>query len=250
MVAREVQATDPQVLRDLATVRLGTAYFRRALQRVRNDEFAAPSLLPGWRREQLVAHVGYNARAVARLVTWAATGVETPMYASPEARAEEIEAGATLRPDALRSLCEHAAIDLDVRWRDLPDDRWGATVVTAQGREVPASETLWMRSREVWLHAVDLRNGGSVDDFPEELIDLLLADLIAVWRRKLPADAQDIVLEPIDRENAFGIRQTSDDTSLIVRGSARDLVAWGTGRGSRGVLTAAGDPPPAAPGWL
>ena len=32
-----------------------------------------------------------------------------PMYSSPQARSEEIELGATLRPDALRSLVEHAA---------------------------------------------------------------------------------------------------------------------------------------------
>ena len=75
MVARQVLATDPAVLRDLATARLGTAYFRRLLWKVRDDEFAAPSLLPGWQRNQLVAHVGYNARAVSRLVAWAATGM-------------------------------------------------------------------------------------------------------------------------------------------------------------------------------
>jgi len=250
VAGRTDNVTDPALARALLLMRRGQAFWARKLNELPDAEFDAPSGLPGWTRRHLVAHVGFNARAVARLVEWARTGVETPMYESNTQRAEEIAFGSTLPIEALRNLAAHAAVHLNVEWRDLPEERWQFPVVTAQGRTVPAEETVWMRTREVWLHAVDLRNGGSVDDFPEELIDLLLADLIAVWRRKLPADAQDIVLEPIDRENAFGIRQTSDDTSLIVRGSARDLVAWGTGRGSRGVLTAAGDPPPAAPGWL
>lgn len=229
MVAREVLATDPQVLQDLATVRLGTAYFRRALLKVRDDDFAAPSLLPAWRRNQLIAHVGYNARAIARLVSWAATGVETPMYASPQARGEEIERGATLRPDALRSLCEHAAIDLDVRWRDLPDDRWAATVVTAQGREVPAAETLWMRSREVWLHAVDLDVGGRVEDIPTLVLSRLLSDVVGAWEKRGELDGLAMSVETARDEDraSYGDRERAVTS---VAGPLPALVAWATGR--------------------
>lgn len=48
-----------------------------------------------------------------------------------------------------------------LEWRDLPDANWTHEVRTAQGRTVPASETVWMRTREVWVHAVDLDNGGA-----------------------------------------------------------------------------------------
>jgi maleylpyruvate isomerase len=250
MVAREVQATDPQVLRDLATVRLGTAYFRRALQRVRDDELAAPSLLPGWRRNQLVAHVGYNARAVARLVSWADTCVENPMYASPQARAEEIERGATLRPDALRSLCEHAAIDLDVRWRDLPDDRWTTTVVTAQGREVPASETLWMRSREVWLHAVDLDVGGRVADIPAPVLRRLLSDVVGMWGKRGELDGFSITVDGPHESDRVTYGEVSATTT--VSGPLAALVGWATGRTSHShpSLTWERGTPVEAPRWL
>ena len=226
MVARQVLATDPAVLRDLATVRLGTAYFRRLLWKVRDDEFAAPSLLPAWRRDQLIAHVGYNARAVARLVSWAATGVETPMYASPQARGEEIELGATLRPDALRSLCEHSAIDLDVRWRDLPDDRWSSTVVTAQGREVPAAETLWMRSREVWLHAVDLDVGGRLEDIPVPVLRRLLSDVAGMWDKRGELEGLTLSVDSGDQASYGDISAAS--TSVV--GPLPVLVGWATGR--------------------
>ena len=60
---------------------------------------------------------------------------------------------------------------LNVEWRDLSPAAWQAQVRTAQGRIVPAGETAWMRSREVWIHAVDLNNGGSFADFPPDLLD-------------------------------------------------------------------------------
>ncbi|MBU5900470.1 maleylpyruvate isomerase N-terminal domain-containing protein, partial [Vibrio cholerae O1] len=71
------------------------------------------------------------------------------------ARDAEIDFGSTLPVRALRHLIEHAAISLDVEWRDSPDEAWAAIVRTAQGREVPARETVWMRTREVWLHGID-----------------------------------------------------------------------------------------------
>lgn len=187
MAARTDRTTDPAILADLLLARRGTAYFLRKLKELPDDALGEPSLLPGWSRAHVVAHVGYNARALSRLVTWAATGVETPMYTSPAVRAHEIEFGATLTPNALRNLAEHSAVHLNVEWRDLAPDAWAATVRTAQGREVPAAETAWMRAREVWLHAVDLDNGGRFEDLPADFLGRLLADVTAAWARRMDA---------------------------------------------------------------
>jgi maleylpyruvate isomerase len=228
MVARQDQATDAAVLEALSTVRLGTSYFRRALSQLSDDDFDCPSLLPGWSRRHLVAHVGYNARAVARLVTWAATGVETPMYSSPQARQEEIELGATQRPDALRSLCEHAAIDLDVRWRDLPDERWSENVVTAQGRTVPVSETLWMRTREVWLHAVDLGVGERIAEIPETVLERLLGDIVGMWEKRGELDGLELCATR--RDGSVAAVGAEGDVRVHASGSLPTLVAWASGR--------------------
>ncbi|MBB4932741.1 uncharacterized protein (TIGR03083 family) [Lipingzhangella halophila] len=117
------------------------------------------------------------------------TNIPAPMYASPEAREEEIRAGATLNPEALRNLVDHAAIDLDVRWRDLPADQWNTTVVTAQGRDVPVSENVWMRSREVWLHAVDLDSGARIQQVPAVILPRLLSDIHQAWVKRLGPEA-------------------------------------------------------------
>jgi maleylpyruvate isomerase len=248
VAARTDNVSDPDLARALLLMRRGQSYWARKLAELRDGEFDAPSLLPGWTRRHLVAHVGFNARATARLVEWARTGVETPMYTSTTQRAEEIAFGATLPVEALRNLAAHAAVHLNVEWRDLPEAAWSHEVRTAQGRLVPASETVWMRTREVWIHAVDLNNGARVDDFPPELIDALLDDLVKVWRRKRADDAPDITLEPIDRAAASSI--LGSGSGLVVRGRAVDLVGWGIGRTSRGVLTAEGEVPPQAPEWL
>ncbi|HYJ48344.1 MAG TPA: maleylpyruvate isomerase N-terminal domain-containing protein, partial [Microbacterium sp.] len=138
MPGRTDLVTDERIAASLLLMRRGQAYWARKLNELRDDEFDAPSLLPGWSRRHLVAHVGFNARAVARLVEWARTGVETPMYDSDTQREEEIDFGATLPVEALRNLAAHAAVHLNVEWRDLPADAWSAEVRTAQGRLVPA----------------------------------------------------------------------------------------------------------------
>ncbi len=247
MPARTDRTTDPALRAALLLARRGQAYFSRALNELRTDELDAPSLLPGWSRRHVVAHVGLNARALTRLTEWAATGVETPMYASPAERDAEIELAATLPARALRNLSAHAAVHLDVEWRDLAPEAWDATVRTALGREVPARETVWMRTREVWVHAVDLDAGCSFRQFPPELVDALLRDVLAAWRRRGLADVPPVVLEPADRPAGAPVAVRD---AVRLRGRAADLAQWATGRGSHGVTTATGAPVPPPPRWL
>src|ERR671930_1390843 len=62
----------------------------------------APSGLPGWSRGHVLTHLARNADALVNLLTWARTGVETPMYASGEQRNADIEAGAGRSAEELR----------------------------------------------------------------------------------------------------------------------------------------------------
>ena len=71
--------------------------------RLTDQEFDRPSLLPGWDRRHVVAHVARNADALVNLMTWARTGEETPMYPSVEARDAGIAEAAALDPPALRT---------------------------------------------------------------------------------------------------------------------------------------------------
>lgn len=113
-----------------------------------------------------------------------------------------------------------------------------------------------MRTREVWVHAVDLDHGASFRQFPPELVDALLADVVAAWHRRgatgpggaVPA----LALEPADRPGDAVLRVGGDDGAEPVRllGRAADLAQWATGRGGHGVARADGSAPPTPPRWL
>ncbi|MGY4544291.1 maleylpyruvate isomerase [Arthrobacter sp. UYNi723] len=251
MVARHDKTTDPRLQEELLQARRGTAFFARKLNELSDTELDGHSLLPGWTRRHVVAHVGYNARAIARLVEWAATGVETPMYSSSEARNHEIEFGATLSPIALRNLFDHSAVHLNVEWRDLPEEAWHHKVKTAQGRIVPAEETVWMRTREVWLHAVDLDNGAVVSDIPTPVLERLLADITGAW--KIRGTDQGLLIRVTDQDLTFGDTSTASPT--VISGPLAAVAGWAAGRGAEGVTaigsgTIPGSTVPAAPKWI
>lgn len=249
MVARFDKTKNQSLLDELLTARRGQAYFSRKLQELTDSQFRDASGLSGWSRAQLVAHVGLNARALTHLTEWARTGVETPMYDSPGQRGEDIDFSATLPVQALRNLSDHAAIHLNVEWRDLSDEEWEHEIRTAQGREVPVRETVWMRTREVWVHAVDLGNGGSFEDFPRDFVDALTADVMRSWdRRRVAENLPVFTLKPIDREPIDS--PPSPDNAIILRGTAAALARWASGRGTSGVLTDTGETPLPAPRWL
>jgi maleylpyruvate isomerase len=254
MVARHDQTSDPQLLESLLQARRGTAFFARKLNELSDADLDGPSLLPGWTRRHVTAHIGYNARAIARLIEWAATGVETPMYASTQIRDHEINFGATLPPIALRHLFDHSAVHLNVEWRDLPADAWHHKVKTAQGRIVPAEETVWMRTREVWTHAVDLDNGATFADIPATVLERLLKDITGAWKTRGTDTGLHIQVDGrgTGTDQTFGDTTAADPT--VITGSLPGVVRWATGRGTHGVTAAHNGAPlaetPAAPKWI
>lgn len=189
-------------------------------------------------RRHVAAHSGYNARAIARLVEWAATGVATPMYSSPDAHNQEINFGATLSPIALCSLVEHAAIHLNVEWRDLPNENWGHQVVTAQGRRCRPAKRCGC-AREVWLHAVDLDNGATVADIPTTLLERLLVDITGAWKTR--GTDTGLILDIANSNTRLG--DVNNPDAVPVTGSLPELAAWASGRSS---ITNA----PPAPPWI
>jgi maleylpyruvate isomerase len=150
-----------------------------ALERLDDDDFAQPSALAGWTNGHIVAHLHLNAEAIGRLVTWARTGIETPMYASPEQRDTDIKTTSTMPSDALRRLVHDSAETLDRAFDALTAEQWARTVVTAQGRTVPATELVWMRFREVAVHAIDLGTGVTFADLPPDAVAKLVDEIVS-----------------------------------------------------------------------
>jgi maleylpyruvate isomerase len=217
----------------------GTAHLLAVVDTLTDEDLAAPSTLPGWTRAHVGGHVARNAEALIRLLTWARTGVETPMYADREQRAAEIERSARLPPSSLRAELAGTAADLGEAAAALPGARWQAEVRSALGRTIPAAEVPWMRIREVWLHAVDLGAGAAVVDLPDGVLDLLLDDVTAALSGKEQCPA--LQLAPTDRPRTWRLGRAEPIATVAV--PAADLAGWLTGRAAHPDL-------PPLPRWL
>lgn len=154
----------------------GTGLFLAELAKF--EDLGRPSRLAGWSLAHLVAHVHFNAEALRRLVSWAATGVESRMYASPEQRAAEIEAGAQVPAEELRRLVTESAQMLADDLASLDGSAWDSEVVTAQGRTIRARQIPWLRAREVMVHAIDIDAGLTFADLPGDFTTELLVDVV------------------------------------------------------------------------
>lgn len=248
----------------LPWVEQGTALVRQVLDGLDDAALAGPSALSGWSRGHVVAHLARNADALRRLLHWARTGEETPMYASPEQRDGEIAASAARPAADLRADWARTAEALGRDLAGTTGDAWAATVRTAQGRAVPAAQVPWMRVREVWLHAVDLDAGVGVDVLPDGLAAALLDDVTALLSTREGCPAVEL-RTPGGGAWRLGARGRDGATApAVVTGTPAALAGWVTGRGQAGVVPlepedgerggtargAAGPALPALPRWL
>jgi maleylpyruvate isomerase len=226
----------------------GTRQLLRAVEDVSDAEFREPCTLPGWTRAHLIAHVARNAEALGRLAAWARTGVETPMYADRAERDAEIEFSSRYPAARLRNELAGTAAELDRAFTALDVHGWNRIVRSAQGRMIPATEVLWLRVREVWLHMVDLGTGASADDLPARLVDVLLDDLTRVLstRENCPA----VTLAASDRDRSWSLGPAGAQP-VHVRATAARLVEWLAGR-NRGddLRSDSSDPLPPVPRWV
>lgn len=222
----------------------GTEVFLNIATKLEGADSAGPSLLHGWSRKNVVAHVAANAEALGNLVHWAATGTPTPMYASAAERAAGIEHGSRLPTERLNEWLGHSARDLDDAMARLDETQWTAQVRSAHGRMIPASQIPWLRAREVWVHAADLDLGVDFGDLPTAFLMALADDVVNLRRdNKGPA----LTLDATDVPARWSLPGAAPPAT--VTGSIADIAAYLTGR-EHAVGTLTGEPAPTLPAWL
>ena len=206
----------------------GTERFLALVTGLDDAALREASRLPGWTRAHVVGHVARNAEALGRLVTWAVTGDETPMYASAERRAADIEASAALPARELRDDVVATAARLADALAGLPEDRLGVSVRGATGRELPAGAVPWLRVREVWLHGLDLDAGATPAELPAGVVDELLDDVTRTLPAKPGCPAVRLVATDWSAEWQLAPPGHTPDTT--VKATAAQLATWLTGR--------------------
>src|SRR5213592_1180586 len=123
---------------DQATQRLlGTALI------ITDPDLRVPSMLPGWTRGHVLAHVARNADAMRNALAGVRTGQDRPAYASAEAREAGIEQGAGRRASELAADLADSAMALRTVARQLPDEGWQVPVrMLETAAFFPAAELL------------------------------------------------------------------------------------------------------------
>ncbi|MGW7540449.1 maleylpyruvate isomerase family mycothiol-dependent enzyme [Streptomyces sp. NPDC054770] len=229
-------------------MREGTELLIHATARLDEAAYDTPSRLPGWSRKHVVAHVAANADALANLVHWAATGMPTPMYASPEERATGIREGSRQPGTRLTEWLRLSSHALEKAMDELDPSQWATRVLTAQGRTVAATEIPWLRSREVWVHAVDLGSGIGFTALPTDFLTALCDDIVT---RRSGAPGPEVVLRPTDIPARWYLPGTPDaaEEAVTVTGPLAEVTAYLAGR-HHGATTAGSAAVPELPAWL
>ncbi len=156
---------------DDATQRLlGTA------RAIAESDLRQPSLLPGWTRAHVLAHVARSADAMRNLLVGARSGEERTAYASAEARDAGIEESAALTAKDLVADLAGSAMALRAIARQLTEEDWQYRVRILDSAPFPAAQLLTRRLVEVELHHCDLGAGYGPDDWPGTFAAMELAE--------------------------------------------------------------------------
>jgi maleylpyruvate isomerase len=166
---------------------------QRLLSRARviaEPDLRAPSMLPGWTRAHVLAHVARNADAMRNLLVGVKSGQERKAYASQQARDADIEHGARLKPQELMADLAGSAMAFRTIMRQLPDDAWQVQVRVLDSAPFPAGDLLTRRLVEVELHHCDLGSGYGPADWPPAFTAMELAEPMRSHRQARLARAR------------------------------------------------------------
>lgn len=211
---------------DLSRLGRETDMLLATVESLAEDEMSVPSLCKGWTRAEVIAHLASSGRALVKLIDWATSGEERSLYASSEARSQEIAALAALpREELVRELRESARNFAEQAQRLTGELH--ATEVQVGGKAVPATSIVALRIAEVVVHHHDLDTAWTIEEADP---DSLLNALEAVVRSLRAKGAPGMTLVTEERDEWVigdgGLRVASDREGLLqwlARGDAEHV---------------------------
>jgi len=205
------------------------------------DAFAAASRLPDWTVGHVVTHLARNADGLRRVLDGVTAGKQVPPYDSPQARVDDIEAGARRDTATIADDFHTASAELAKTIDALDPALWGATVDLGRGGPTTADVVLAARLGEVEIHHHDLGVDDGLALLDDDQANRLLAALLRSYVRT--REVRDLILEPDGRD-----RIVIGSGGPVVAGSALDIVGWLSGRGDGSALRTTGGLPE-LPSW-
>jgi len=226
---------------DLTALDISSHSFIRTVDALTEEDLAAPSLLPGWTRAHVVAHVALNGLSLAAAIRGLVHDNPTPMYASDEQRESDIEELARTGPSELRERQLVATTEFADAVALVHEAHWAGWIERLPGGPAwPMVSVVATRRRELEIHHVDLAMSFTraewPDDFLVELLDAVSEDHSACGPFRVHAT---------DLGRDWSIGGVGGPT---VMGTGADLGWWLTGRGrGDGLRSDAGQLPALGP---
>ncbi|MEU6155470.1 maleylpyruvate isomerase family mycothiol-dependent enzyme [Actinosynnema sp. NPDC047251] len=192
---------------------------------VTDAQVAEPSVLPGWTRGHVLAHLAHVTEAMARQAENEGTKIE-PYVGGRPGRDAAIEAAAKNSAAEHRAAIKAAEARLADAWAGVRD--WNTPVAYRDGVLLDTAFALW---REVEIHTADLDLAPIAwsPAFHDHAVDFLSA--------RVPDGVQLTLVSTVDSRK-WTIR--SGETSTL-QGNPDDLITWLAGREPKNALT--GEPP-------
>lgn len=160
---------------DLSRLGRESDMFLATVESLVDDEMTAASLCQGWTRADVIAHVASSSRALVKLIDWATSGEERPLYASREARSQEIAALAALPRQELLGELRESARNFAEQAQRLGGEL-AAPEVQLIGKALPATSIVALRIAEVVVHHHDLDTAWTIEEAdPDSLLNALEA---------------------------------------------------------------------------
>jgi maleylpyruvate isomerase len=214
---------DRQVLHLLESA---TRRLVRTVDAMADFQFTEPSLLPGWSRGHVVAHLVLNAEGLAASLEGVREHRTVPMYASPEARTDDIERLCGAAPAVLRDRMLASTTTIHDSIEALPHALYAARIERTAGsdRTFTAGRVGEMRLREVEIHHADLDLAYTWAEWPSDFTVLLLDNRSSVH------DGPPFTAHAIDLGRSWAFGRPDDQGGPTVSGPGPLLAWWATGR--------------------
>ncbi len=216
----------------------------RTVDGLHTDDWAADSLLPGWSRAHVIAHLALNGEALSGVLAGVLDNEQVPMYASAGARERDIEELAGAHHSELRERLLASLTTFADTAQAVPDDAWSGRFERVPGGPTfPLDAVPLMRVREIEVHHADLGLAYTADDWPHSFAGLVVDGMV---RRLEPEPG--FRVSPLDSDRTWDVGAVSDD-GLVVTGPVAHVAWWLTGRPPSGQVTSSRGGLPTIGGW-
>lgn len=227
---------------DLSGLDVSSRALTRTVDALSTDELTAPSLLPGWTRACVVAHVALNGEALAAVIDGVLRGHPVPMYESDAQRDADIARLAQVGASELRERHLAATTAFADAVARLGTEHWSGRIDRLPGGPAwPMVTAVPTRRRELEIHHIDLGTTYVRADWPADFVVELL-DAVTVDQQN--AGPFRVRATDLGREWSVG-----GDGGPAVLGTGADLGWWLTGRGAGEGLTCDAETLPCLGPW-